>query len=401
MLSDSLPSEQTTESESDSGIRDSRDPCVTLGSPLFADEGAEDPQPPSSLGSANCCCMDCLPNQATPGTPPATSVTPATIRRIDQRFENDPRLCYSVLRPTAPPTDMLSRPVFVLVHGLEHCGDCWLPTAMLLVERGGFTVILVNLRSHGESLWTCPVSQATFGQYISDVERILNDYQQVVARSLQPNFLLVGHSMGGPIAELVARRRTVAGLYLLATVTPALFFASVWRSLAGLFWRYLLFHPRRLLAILSGRSRVFDTANVIRRYLLGQDATDEQVHALHQQLWPESVRAIRGILVQGVHDRSRLLLHRSYLRSASRARLIRVAAAGDDALMPSAMAARAARFLNAEFHVLSGLPHDAMCARANAISLNGEALAMDLTQFADHIANAGNVGVAENVGASV
>lgn len=328
---------------------------------------------------------------------------PLQIQSTEHWTGGDPNLHYRVLSPhrTAGNTKAPEGPeahllTIVFVHGMEHQAACWAPTATLLAARYGVTSVLIDLRGHGQSHWSYPVSRARFSDDIADVSCVLDAYRQLAQAAAwphrashahaDPRFLLVGHSKGGPIAVGVARRQRLVGLYLLATVLPADFLASVWRSLVSLFLRHLLFHPRRLLRVLTGCGCIFDGDDVIRRYLLGGEATDEQVETLRRQLEPESVRAIRGILVQGISDRLRLLVHRDFFRSACRAQHIRVAAAENDALMRPVAAAKTARLLCAEMQVLPGLPHDAMCARTSADELIGEALAADLAEFAARIA---------------
>ena len=147
----------------------------------------------------------------------------------------------------------------VLVHGLAEHGGRYAHVARALNGRG-MAVHAPDLRGHGRSrgdrLWV-----RSFDEYLDDVELYL---QRVRASHPETPIFLLGHSMGGTIATLLAATRDVdvAGLILSApalkigdTVFPLL------RRLAALMSRVL---PRlRLVRLGSGRlSR--DPENVAR-----------------------------------------------------------------------------------------------------------------------------------------
>jgi pimeloyl-ACP methyl ester carboxylesterase len=91
---------------------------------------------------------------------------------------------------------------FCLVHGAWHSAACWDPTVAELRGRG-HDVIAMDL----------PCSDATAGieEYVDVVLDALGDAQDVV---------LVGHSLGGLTAPVVADRRPVRELVLLAALVP-------------------------------------------------------------------------------------------------------------------------------------------------------------------------------------
>lgn len=91
---------------------------------------------------------------------------------------------------------------FALVHGAWHSGACWDLTAAVLRARG-HDVITMDL----------PCSDPTAGveEYVAVVLDALGDADDVV---------LVGHSLGGLTVPVVAERRPVRELVLLAAMTP-------------------------------------------------------------------------------------------------------------------------------------------------------------------------------------
>ena len=109
---------------------------------------------------------------------------------------------------TRAPGDV--RPPLLFVHGIAHAAWCfaenWLPAA----AEAGFPAYAVSLRGHGGSAGGRRLRRSTMRDYVHDV-------LQVITTLPQPP-VLVGHSMGAVIAQLVAERYPLRGLVLL---TPA------------------------------------------------------------------------------------------------------------------------------------------------------------------------------------
>ncbi|HSN06489.1 MAG TPA: alpha/beta fold hydrolase [Candidatus Angelobacter sp.] len=109
-------------------------------------------------------------------------------------------------RPAAP-TD---RPPLLMVHGLAHGAWCfdehWVPAA---AERG-WPSYAVSLRGHGGSGGARRLRRTLTRDYVHDV-------LQTIAELPEPP-VLVGHSLGAIVAQLVADRYPLRGLVLL---TPA------------------------------------------------------------------------------------------------------------------------------------------------------------------------------------
>jgi pimeloyl-ACP methyl ester carboxylesterase len=102
------------------------------------------------------------------------------------------------------------KPPLLFVHGIAHGAWCfaehWLPAA----AEQGFPAYAVSLRGHGGSGGTRHVGRHLMRHYVHDVMQTITELPQ------QP--VLVGHSMGALIAQLVADRYQPQALALL---TPA------------------------------------------------------------------------------------------------------------------------------------------------------------------------------------
>lgn len=92
------------------------------------------------------------------------------------------------------------KPPVVMLHGLTGSGACWLPVARALAHE--LDVILPDARGHGES-------SAGTGGYGYDV--LARDVEGLVASLGLVRPVVLGHSMGGLTAAVVAARRSGYG----------------------------------------------------------------------------------------------------------------------------------------------------------------------------------------------
>lgn len=97
---------------------------------------------------------------------------------------------------------------FVLVHGGFHGAWCW-DRLIPEIERLGHTSIAVDLPGHGKR-----ANEST--------NPSLSDYRDAVLEILEPDDILVGHSMGGLIITLVADAapEKIKHLIYISTILP-------------------------------------------------------------------------------------------------------------------------------------------------------------------------------------
>ena len=111
---------------------------------------------------------------------------------------------------TALPAAPTGRPPLLMVHGIAHAAWCfaenWLPAA----AAAGFPSYAVSLRGHGGSAGGRRLRRTLTRDYVHDV-------MQTITELPEPP-VLIGHSMGAIVAQLVAERYPLRGLVLL---TPA------------------------------------------------------------------------------------------------------------------------------------------------------------------------------------
>lgn len=132
------------------------------------------------------------------------------------------------------PMTATSRPPLLFVHGLGHGAWCWEHWAAAAAEAG-YPGHAVSLRGHGGSEGS--LRRATLGGYVTDVLS--------TAAALPEPPVLVGHSMGGLVAQLALARGTFRAAVL---VTPV-----PWHPAAGSLALIARQHPMDALGILAMR----------------------------------------------------------------------------------------------------------------------------------------------------
>lgn len=121
------------------------------------------------------------------------------------------------MKSAAPPDS--TRPPLLLVHGAGHGAWCWEQWMGVLSLRG-WEAHALSLRGHPASRH---VDEATYLEHLR-VEDYADDVA-VVARHIGRPAVVIGHSMGGIVAQRYVARASAegnppAGLVLLASVVP-------------------------------------------------------------------------------------------------------------------------------------------------------------------------------------
>jgi N-formylmaleamate deformylase len=92
-----------------------------------------------------------------------------------------------------------SKPPVVLLHGLTGAGACWSPLARAL--EGEYDVVMPDARGHGDS--SAPVEGYRYHDHANDVIGLIRGLGLATP-------VLLGHSMGGMTAALVASELATA-----------------------------------------------------------------------------------------------------------------------------------------------------------------------------------------------
>lgn len=163
-------------------------------------------------------------------------------------------------------------PAFLFLHGACCEARLWEPLMLALAARGVDSAAL-SFRGHGGSGSKGALQAFRIMDYTRDTCRVLDGMASPI---------LVGHSMGGLVAQLVAEDRAVPGLVLLAS-SPV---GGMHRDGA----RMLLRQPRAFLRAMRRQSlrALYEDEQATRWLLFGPDAPDDLVRRFMAQAVEES-----------------------------------------------------------------------------------------------------------------
>lgn len=224
------------------------------------------------------------------------------------------------------------RPPLLFVHG-SFCGAwIWAEHFLPYFAAAGWQCAAVSLRGHGDSDGRDNLDGFGLSDYVADV--------QEAAKGLERPPVLIGHSLGGMVAQRAACRTKVAGVALLASVGPG--------GIGSAFTHMSLRHPNLLWQL--GRLQAVGPEavdyEVVRRGLFSADFPLERALSFVARFQRESQRAANELLVpQWFH-----LMPRPSVPAL-------VLGGNTDAFIPYGDLALAATYWAAEMKVLDGLPH--------------------------------------------
>jgi pimeloyl-ACP methyl ester carboxylesterase len=163
----------------------------------------------------------------------------------------------------------------VMVHG-AFCGGWAFEAFRTPFEAAGFEVLTPDLRGHGPSGGVAGVSMS---DYAADIARLC-------AEQAEPPILL-GHSMGGLVAQLAARKARIQALVLLAPSPP-------WGVATSSFEEAATAFGVQIMGAFSSGAMEPDRG-LMRTYSLDRMPKAERDAAV-ERLCPESAVAIRETL---------------------------------------------------------------------------------------------------------
>lgn len=222
----------------------------------------------------------------------------------------------------ARPIEQRHNPV-LFIHGYLADASVWTSWLELFAARGT-PAYAVNLRGRAGSKPTGNLGSVSIDDFVADASDVA---RQVGATTV------VGHSMGGLVAQRLAERDGIAAAVLITPAPP--------RGISVLSFRVAVRQLKYLPSLL--RSRVVHPGRDDLRALVMNCVPEDRKDALLDLMVPDSGRAGREMSVTGVPiDRKRVRCP------------ILVIAAQDDRFIPARIVARIARRYDAR---LETLPH--------------------------------------------
>ena len=242
---------------------------------------------------------------------------------------------------TEPPLEIVTagkpsrRPSLLFVHGAFCGGWVWSEHFLPFLAELGWHGIAVSLRGHGESGGRKQLDRFGVADYVADVAS--------AAAGLDRPPVVVGHSMGGVVAQHFVRKHGASGLALLAPASLA--------GLSGSFLHMTLGNPNLLMALSRVQSREITAADfeTIRRGLFSADFPDDLALRYLPRFQRESLRANLELMV----PQAFFLMGRPRLPAL-------VLGGANDCFIPYTDLMLSSLFWGAECHVLDGVPHAMM-----------------------------------------
>ncbi len=227
------------------------------------------------------------------------------------------------------------RPTLLFVHGAFCGGWVWLEHFLPFFAELGWRCIAVSLRGHGKSPGKKQLDRFGIADYVADVAS--------AATGLDQPPVVVGHSMGGVVAQHYVQKHAASGLALLSPASLA--------GLSGSFLHMSLRHPDLLMALSRVQSRDMTAADfeTICRGLFSEDFPDDLALRYLPQFQRESLRANLELMV----PQAFFLMGRPRLPAL-------VVGGANDCFIPYTDLMLSSLFWGAESRVLDGVPHAMM-----------------------------------------
>lgn len=234
------------------------------------------------------------------------------------------------------PAGMVRRPCPLLfLHGAFAGAWCWDEHFLPWFAARGFDAHALSLRGHGGSDGHERLSGFGIADYVADVAWAVGE--------LGAPPLIVGHSMGGFVAQKYAEAHDVAGLVLMASVPPT---GLIGPSLSLSFTRPDLFWQ---LAMVYWFGEPFATHDTMRKAVFSPDTPEDMTDRYMRCMNAESVRANMEMSWFARPDLGRL-----------RELPLLVSGAADDALIPPAYVKATGAILGVEATIFDGIAHGMM-----------------------------------------
>lgn len=236
-----------------------------------------------------------------------------------------------------PPEKVSGRDTPLLfLHGAYAAAWCWDEHFLPFFAERGYASHALSVSGHGGSPGRDRLDSFGIDHYVRDVA-------EVVAHLPAPP-VLIGHSMGGMVAQKYLESHEAAGLVLMASVPPQ----GLWAAALGMaFQRPGMLND--LNSLLGGGRVALDT---LREAMFAQPVGAEDLARWYRRMQPESHRAIWDMTLFNLPLKSRMRLPP-----------LLVLGAEHDTLIPSSQVAMTARHYGVEAEIFDGMGHGMMLER--------------------------------------
>ncbi len=224
----------------------------------------------------------------------------------------------------------------LFLHGAYAAAWCWDEHFLAYFAERGHACYALSFSGHGGSPGRERLDSFGIDHYVRDVA--------TVAEQLPAPPVLIGHSMGGMVAQKYLESHEAAGLVLMASVPPQ----GLWAAALGLAFQKpgLMNDLNRLL---DGGQVALDT---LRTAMFSQPVETADLLRWYKRMQPESHRAIWDMTLFNLPLKSRMNLPP-----------LLVLGAEHDTLIPASQVEMTARHYGVEAEIFPGMGHGLMLER--------------------------------------
>ncbi len=177
------------------------------------------------------------------------------------------------------PESTVKEPPLLFVHGACLGAWCWTDGFLDFFGGAGYYSVALNLRGHGGSSISKSLQQMSIDDYVEDVASI--------ACEMSPPPVVIGHSMGGLIAQRFAARHPTSGVVLMAP--------SPYGGMRSQGWRLLRAHPGEffIASLTKDITRIYPDNRCVRHIMFSPTTPEGIVTHCRERLQKESWRAVQ------------------------------------------------------------------------------------------------------------
>ncbi len=183
------------------------------------------------------------------------------------------------------------RPAILFLHGASAAAWVWAEHLMQPLAEAGWRCAALSFRGHGGSRGRALLHGFGLLDYVLDAQSVL--------ASLDAPVIIVGHSLGGLVAQMLLGDPRLRGIVLMAPVPPeglaavslklAVSDPDLWREVARMPWADAIDTPPQRLR----RALFSETLSEARAWSLLQRFQSESLRALAEAQWPRPVASAR------------------------------------------------------------------------------------------------------------
>jgi pimeloyl-ACP methyl ester carboxylesterase len=233
-------------------------------------------------------------------------------------------------------------PPLLFIHGAYTAAWCWAEHFLPYFAAAGFNCQAVSLSGHGASRRRDHLDSYSIDDYIRDIA-------EVVALLPAPP-VLIGHSMGGFVAQKYLEEQQAAAAVLMCSVPPQGLAAS---AFGMLFSRPNLFVD--LNGLMSGGHVALTS---LQEALFAQPVSMDDLGRYVRMAQPESHRAIWDMMLLNLPRASHILANLPRGRED-----LHVIGADHDLIIPASMVEMTARTYGVDATLYTGMGHGLMLER--------------------------------------